>query len=404
MSGEQVVIAGAGHAGGSVAAFLRQYGHQGPITLVGDETIAPYQRPPLSKAWLKGEADAESLLLRPLDWYVEAGVDLRLGTGIEAIDRVGCSVRLSDGTSVAYDRLVLALGAKARRMDVPGSDLCHVGVLRSAADAEWLKPRLGPGERVAIIGGGYVGLEAAASARSLGAEVVVLERESRLLARVAAPMLSAFYLERHQAEGVVFVFGAEVRSIEGNGVRLATGEMIAADTVLVGIGALPNDALAREVGIACSDGVIVDSAARTSDPNIFAIGDMTYRPLPLFGRSLRLESVPSALEQAKQAAATICGTLPPAPEIPWFWSDQYDLKLQIAGLPLDCDQMVVRGDPRSGSFALFHLADRVVRAVEAVNAPGEFMAGRQFIARGTSIDTYRLADSTIPMKQVAATT
>ena len=232
----------------------------------------------------------------------------------------------------------------------------------------------------------------------------MLERESRLLARVAAPTLSAFYLERHQAEGVVFVFGAEVRSIEDNGVRLATGEMIATDTVLVGIGALPNDALAREVGIACSDGVIVDSAARTSDPNIFAIGDMTYRPLPLFGRSLRLESVPSALEQAKQAAAAICGTLPPAPEIPWFWSDQYDLKLQIAGLPLDCDQMVVRGDPRSGSFTLFHLADRVVRAVEAVNAPGEFMAGRQFIARGTSIDTYRLADPTIPMKQVAAAT
>lgn len=402
MSAGHVVIAGAGHAGGSVAALLRQYGFQGPITLVGEEPVAPYQRPPLSKAWLKGEADAESLLLRPTSWYVEARVELRLGTRVESIDAANATVGLSDGTRLAYDQLVLALGAEARRLDIPGADLDNVGVLRSAADAEWLKTRLGPGRRIAVIGGGYVGLEAAASARALGADVIVLEREDRLLARVAAPVLSTFYLTRHQSEGVAFLFGAQVHSFEAGGVRLSDGRLIDADTVLVGVGARPNDRLAREAGLACGDGVIVDETARTSDPDIFAVGDMTFRPVSLFARCLRLESVPSALEQAKQAAAAICGTAPPPPEVPWFWSDQYDLKLQIAGLPLDCDQLVVRGDPATGAFALFHLAAGVIRAVEAVNAPAEFMAGRQFIARGIRIDPDRLADLTIPMKQVAA--
>lgn len=402
MSAERIVIVGAGHAGGSVAAFLRQFGHDGPITLIGEEPIAPYQRPPLSKAWLKGEADADSLLLRPLEWYLEAGVNLRLEAGVSAIDRANSRVVCDDGTTLEYDKLVLAQGASARQLALPGAELESVGVLRNSDDATWLKNRLGPGHRLVVVGGGYVGLEVAASARALGAAVVVLEREARLLARVAAPELASFYQARHEREGVTFIFGTSLGEITAAGVRLADDMVVPADTVLVGIGACPNDALAREAGLSCADGVIVDESARTSDPNIFAIGDMTYRPLTLYGRSMRLESVPSALEQAKQAAAAICGTPPPSPEVPWFWSDQFDLKLQIAGLPLECDGRVLRGDPDKGSFALFHLCGDVVRAVEAVNAPGEFMAGRQLIARGTRIDPVRLADVTHSLKAVAA--
>ncbi len=402
MSTERVVIAGAGHAGGSVAAMLRQYGFEGSIAVVGEEPIAPYQRPPLSKAWLKGEADAESLMLRPESWYGEAEVDLRLSTRVEAIDRAARTITVSDGSSLPYDHLVLATGARARRLTVPGADASHVGVLRSAADAEWLKHRLEPGRRLAVIGGGYVGLEAAASARALGAEAVIVEREARVLARVAGPVLSAYFQERHEARGVVFVLSAEVTAIETGGVQLADGRLIEADTVLVGIGAFADDALAREAGLVCGDGVVVDLDARTSDPAIFAVGDVTHRPLPLYDRAARLESVPSALEQAKQAASAICGRPRPADEVPWFWSDQYELKLQIAGLAWDCDQVVERGDRAADAFALFHLKDGVVRAVEAVNAAPEFMGGRQLIARQVVVDPARLADPATPMKALLA--
>ncbi len=402
MSKERVVIAGAGHAGGTVAAMLRQYGFEGSIALIGEEPIAPYQRPPLSKAWLKGEADAESLMLRPESWYAEGQIDLRLSTRVEAIDRAARTVTLSDGSSLAYDHLVMATGARARRLPVPGADADHVGVLRSAADAEWLKHRLGPGQRLAVIGGGYVGLEAAASARALGAEAVIVEREARVLARVAGPVLSDYFQSRHEARGVAFELSANVAAIEADGVRLADGRLIAANTVLVGIGAYADLELAQAAGLECSDGVVVDLDSRTSDPAVFAVGDMTHRPLPLYGRSARLESVPSALEQAKQAASALCGRPRPADEVPWFWSDQDELKLQIAGLAWDCDTVVERGDRAADSFALFHLKDGVVRAVEAVNAAPEFMGGRQLIGRQIAVDPARLADASVPMKALLA--
>lgn len=402
MSVERVVIAGAGHAGGTVAATLRQYGFEGSIVLIGEEPIPPYQRPPLSKAWLKGEADAESLMLRPESWYAEGAVDLRLSSRVAGIDRTARAVTLGDGAVVGYDHLVLATGAKARRLPVPGADADHVGVLRSAADADWLKPRLGPGRRLAVIGGGYVGLEAAASARALGAEAVVIEREARVLARVAGPNLSAYFQSRHEGHGVAFELSADVVAIEGDGVRLGDGRLVEADTVLVGIGAYADDALARAAGLECADGVVVDLDARTSDPAIFAVGDMTFRPQPLYDRSMRMESVPSALEQAKQAASAICGRPRPADEVPWFWSDQYDLKLQIAGIALECDTVVERGDKASDRFAQFHLKDGVVRCVEAVNAAPEFMGGKQMIARRTPVDPVRLADPEVSMKALMA--
>ena len=399
----KVLIIGAGHAGGTAAALLRQYGHEGPIVLAGEEPAPPYQRPPLSKAWLKGEADLEALLLRPEEFYPEHGIELRLGVTATAIDAAAKTVSFADGTVESYDALILATGSTARKLAIPGADRPDLLELRTLADAEQLKAALGPGKRLAVVGGGYVGLEAAASARALGAEAVIIERMDRVLARVASEPLSAFFTAHHRAHGVEVLTSAEVTGFEADGVRLSDGRLIVADAVLVGVGALANDSLARAAGLACENGVVVDETARTSDPAIWAIGDMTFRPVPAHGgRRHRLESVPNALEQAKQAAAAITGRAAPTPEVPWFWSDQYEIKLQIAGLADGAERQVLRGDPATGSFAVFHLQGQRIACVEAVNAAAEFMAGRQMIARGTAVADDRLADPTLSMKAVAA--
>lgn len=405
----KVLIVGAGHAGGSAAAVLRQYGFEGEIVLAGAEPVAPYQRPPLSKAWLKGEAGEEELLLRPESFYAEQRIDLRRGVRATAIDRAAKTVAFDDGAVETYDRLILALGARARRLEGPGWDDPRVLVLRDMADAEALKSALKPGARLVVIGAGYVGLEAAASARALGAEAVVLEREGRALSRVASAFVGDFLADYHGRRGVEVVSGAAVIGVEaseqGLTVRVQGRDDLVADVVLVGVGAVAETGLAEAAGLDCRDGVIVDDQARTSDQAIFAIGDMTRRPVPVLGLTdVRLESVPSALEQAKQAAAAIVGRAPPPPEVPWFWSDQYDLKIQIAGLPIGADARVVRGqvDPSMpGGFAVFHLkGDRIV-CVEAVNAPAEFMGGRMMIQKDQAVDVARLADLGVPMKAVA---
>lgn len=407
MSSQSIVIVGAGHAGGTAAAMLRQFGHEGPITLIGEEPVAPYQRPPLSKAWLKGEAGEEDLLLKGEGFYAEHSIDLRCGALATAIDRQGKAVELEGGERVPYDILILATGARPRKLTIPGCELEGVFELRSAADAEALKAALTPGKRLAVIGGGYIGLEVAASARALGCEAVVLERESRLLARVASEPLSDFFHAYHERHGVKFELGCGVEALEGQGghvagVRLGDGRTIACDAVLVGVGAQPNIELAQAAGLKCGNGVVVDLEARTSDPAIFAIGDCTFRPLPLYGLDFRLESVPNALEQARQAACAICGRPAPAPETPWFWSDQYDLKLQIAGLAFERDERVIRGDVAAAKFAVFHLKGGRITAVEAVNAPAEFMGGRLLIQRKAQVDPARLADTSVSMKEVAA--
>nr|WP_314525051.1 FAD-dependent oxidoreductase [uncultured Brevundimonas sp.] len=399
----KVLIIGAGHAGGSVAAFLRQYGHEGPIVLAGQEDAPPYQRPPLSKAWLKGEADLDGLLLRPLSFYAEQNIDFRPSTVAVSIDPEAKTVAFHDGSSETYDVLVLATGSTARKLPVPGGDHPDLLELRTLKDAERLKAVLGTGRRLAVVGGGYVGLEAAASARALGADAIVIERAPRVLARVASETLSTFYTAQHRARGVEILTAAEVVAVARDGVTLADGTVVQADAVLVGVGALACDGLPRSAGLRCDDGVVVDDQARTSDPAIFAVGDMTRRPIPVHGGvHHRLESVPNALEQAKQAAAAIVGRPGPSPEVPWFWSDQYDYKLQIAGLPFEADGQVVRGDPAAGSFAVFHLAGNRIVCVEAVNAPPEFMAGKQLIAKATPVDADRLADMAVSMKAVAA--
>ncbi len=403
-----VVIVGAGHAGGTAAALLRQYGHPGAITLIGDEPIAPYQRPPLSKAWLKGEADAESLALKPTEFYGENAIDFRPGVTVAAIDRSTRTLALSDGSSLAYDVLILATGARALTLPVPGADLSGIMVLRTAADAETLKATVGPGRTLAVVGGGYIGLEVAASGRSLGAEVVVLEREARLLARVACEALSTFFQGYHQTHGVQFELGAAVTGFVGangavGGVTLADGRTIACDAVVVGVGAQPNDELAKAAGLDCARGVVVDLDARSvSDPAIFAIGDVAHRPMPIYDRMFRMESVPNALEQAKQAACAITGRSRPAGECPWQWSDQFDLKLQIAGYPFEADEVILRGDPATARFAVFHLKGDLLQAVEAINAPPEFMMGKNLILSRKPVNKARLADPSISMKEVAA--
>jgi 3-phenylpropionate/trans-cinnamate dioxygenase ferredoxin reductase subunit len=404
--GAGVVIVGGGHAGGSAAAFLRQFEYDGPITILGEEPIAPYQRPPLSKAWLKGEADAESLALKSDDFYVESHIDLRLATTVVSIDRAAKTVTLQGGETVPYEILIIATGARARRLALPGGDLEGVQVLRSAADAEMLKLALGPGKRLAVIGGGYIGLEAAASGRALGAEAVVIEAQPRILARSSCELLSDFFTDYHRARGVTFELGATIEGFVGagghvTGVRLADGRVIACDDAVVGIGIIPNIELARDAGLECANGIVVDLEARTSDPAVFAVGDVTNRPMPLYGRRERLESVANALEQAKQAALAITGRPAPTPEVTWNWSDQYDIKLQLAGASVDADDILLRGDPASAQFAVFHLKGDVIRAVEAINAPAEFMAGKQLIGSQKRIDRAKLADRTVSMKLVA---
>ncbi len=401
------MIVGAGHAGGTGAALLRQYGWQGPIILIGAESVPPYQRPPLSKTWLKGEGDLGGLLLRPAAFYQTAGIDLRLDTEAMKIDRLAHAIDLADGERIAYDHLILATGAFPRLLRVRGHDLAGIVALRTLADADRLRPLLRPKARIAIVGAGYIGLEVAASARSLGADVVVIERESRVLARVASIPLSDHFQRRHAAAGVCIILNAAVESFEGTGgrvaeVRLSDGTALPCDAVLIGVGAAPNDLLARAAGLACDNGIVVDLAARTADPAIQAIGDCTRRPLPLYHRTGRLESVPNALEQAKQAAAALCGRPAPTPEVPWFWSDQYEIRLQIAGLPFDATETVIRGDPRAGSFAIFHLSrDGTVQAVEAVNAPAEFMAGRMMIGQRKRAVAARLADVSCSIRELA---
>jgi 3-phenylpropionate/trans-cinnamate dioxygenase ferredoxin reductase subunit len=406
--GGRVVIVGGGHGGGSAAANLRQFGWTGPITLVSDEPLVPYHRPPLSKAWLKGEADSESLALRPESFYAEQDIALRLSTRVDWIDRDRREIALEGGERLDYDHLILATGARPRPLPIPGADFHGVLALRNAADADELKAALGVDRPLLVVGGGYIGLEVAASARALGAAVTVIEREPRLLARVACPELSGFFEHYHRARGVTFELGVGTDEILGEGGRaggvlLSDGRRLHADTILVGIGGLPNVELAEAAGLACDNGVIVDLNAQTSDPHIYAVGDMTRRPLPLYGRTFRLESVPNALEQAKQAAAHLCDRPAPAPETPWFWSDQYDLKLQIAGLPFDVARTVVRGAVDEAKFAVFHLdADDRVQAVEAVNMADAFLGGRQLIGSRKPVSVEKLKDTATPMKAVAA--
>jgi 3-phenylpropionate/trans-cinnamate dioxygenase ferredoxin reductase subunit len=397
----RVVVVGAGHAAAALVGLLRQSGHTGEILLLGDELDHPYQRPPLSKKFAEGELEQ---WLRPPEFYSDQQVTIRLGEQVASVDPMAQRVSTSSGEEHAYDVLVLATGARPRPLPVPGAELSGITGLRTLGDARVLRKWVAEGRRLVIVGGGYIGLEVAAVVRSRGAEATVLEREERVLARVASTELSTIMTERHGAAGTRLRTGVQVVGFEGEGeVRrtvLADGTGIDCDAVLVGVGAVPNDDLAVAAGLdrAPGGGVVVDELARTSVPSILAIGDVTCRPVPGFDGTRRLESIPSATEQARQAVAAILRTPPPEPETPWFWSDQFDLKLKIAGVVRSGPQVMLRGDPTSGRFALFHHHDGVPVAVESSNASPEFMAGKKWIGSGTRVDPERLADPTVALR------
>jgi 3-phenylpropionate/trans-cinnamate dioxygenase ferredoxin reductase subunit len=396
------LIIGAGQAGLSAAAELRKRKYDGDITLIGDEPAAPYQRPPLSKAYLTGETPLDRLWLKPEAWYEKADVTLRTGVRITALDRSASEVITGEGDRLSYDQLILATGGQARRIPLPGADLPGVFVLRNLAEADALSEALIPAKRLVIIGAGYIGLEVAASARKRGLEVTVLEAADRPMARTASALLSGWFGAIHRGYGVDLRVRAPVSAITGKtraeGVELADGEVVEADLVLVAAGLTPSTQLAEAAGIACQDGILVDAHARTDDPRIYAIGDVARFELPRYGRSVRLESVQNAIEQGKAAAASICGEPFDYDPVPWFWSDQYELKLQIAGLIEGADHMVRRGDPEEGKFALFHFKDGRLIACEAVNSAPEYMAAQRLIAMGASPDPERLRDSSVAMR------
>jgi 3-phenylpropionate/trans-cinnamate dioxygenase ferredoxin reductase subunit len=395
------VIVGASHASVQAIDTLRRSGHQGPIVLVGDEPHLPYNRPPLSKKFLSGELERERLLLRSPQFYEQAGVETRLGVPVTAIDRGDRRLRLGDGSELNYDKLLLCVGSRPRMLESPGHDLAGIHCLRTIADVEAIRADLAAARRLVVVGAGYVGLEAAASARHLGIDVTVLEMADRPLNRVVAPQLSDFYLRRHEREGVRIHCGASVTAFEGDGrVRAVVcgDEAYPADLVIVGVGILPDVSLAAAAGIRCENGVWVDEQCQTSDPNIWAAGDCTNHPSVRYGRRVRLESVDNAVEQGRVSAVNMSGGQARHEHVPWFWSDQYDIKLQIAGLSQGYDQAVLRGNPESGSFALYYLAQGELLAVDAVNSPRDFMAGKRWIAERKHPDAAKLGDTTVDLK------
>ena len=398
---QTVVIVGAGHAAVQAVDTLRREGHLGPIVLVGDEPYVPYNRPPLSKKYLSGEVERERLWLRSAQYYQQHRVDTRLGVRVTAIDRATQRLRLSDGGELNYDKLILCMGSTPRRLEVPGHDLAGIHCLRTIADVDAIRADLGSTRRLVVIGGGYIGLEAAASAHHLGLDVTVLEMADRPMARVVAPEVSAFFAQRHEREGVRLLCNTSVTAITGEGrvsaVRCGDREF-PAELVIVGVGILPDVTLAAAAGLRCDNGVWVDEQCRTSDPNVYAAGDCTNHPSVRYGRRVRLESVDNAVEQARTAAANICGKAARHEHIPWFWSDQYDVKLQIAGLSQGYESTVLRGDPASGSFALYYLAGGELLAVDAINSMRDFMNGKKWLAERKRPDPERLADPTTDLK------
>ena len=403
MSTGSIVIVGAGQAGGWAAKTLRAEGYAGRIVLVGAERHPSHERPPLSKAVLSGEAAPETTHLFKPEEHAALDLDFRAEARATRIDRSAKSVALAGGESLPYDKLILTTGGTARRLPVPGGDSPRVLYLRTIEDSLAIRAALGPGKKLVVIGGGWIGLEVAATARKLGASVVVVEGLDRLCARTVPPAISAFLLARHEREGVEIRLGAGVKAIEDRGalvVRLADGSSLEADAVVAGIGLEPDVALARDAGLTVDNGILVDEQCRTSDPDVFAAGDCANTPLPCLGRRVRLESWANAQNQAIVAAKAALGHDVRYDELPWFWSDQYDVNLQILGLPARWPEPVVRGDPASGSFSQFYLdGDRIV-AIVAVNAPRDLRAAKKLVQTRKAVSAASLADPAVQLQRL----
>jgi 3-phenylpropionate/trans-cinnamate dioxygenase ferredoxin reductase subunit len=405
MSRRSIVIIGAGHAGVQAAASLREEGSDDAIVLFSGEPDLPYQRPPLSKAFLKGAMDRAGLPLRAEQFYGEKQIDLRLGVQATRIDLAARRVELSAGGAEPFDHLILATGARPRPFAVPGAELDAVLTLRNIADAAAIRERLGTGRRVVVIGAGFIGLEIAATALAVGGEVTVVEI-ARPLGRAVSPPTSDFFLDAHRAFGARFRLGVGVNAIEGaNGaaaaVILTNGERVPADLVIVGVGVLAEDTLARAAGLACDNGIVVDALLVASDPAVSAIGDCVLFPQHSVGQLLRLESVQNATDQAKSVARRLTGKPAPYAALPWFWSDQGDLKLQIAGLSHGVDRWSLRGDPKDRAFAAFGFRAGALAAVETVNRGAEHMAARRIIGGGLPISPDEAADPAFDLRKLA---
>lgn len=404
-----IIIVGGGHGGAQAAIALRQNGYAGPVTIIGREQELPYERPPLSKEYMAGEKEFERIRIRPRAFWEEKAVDLLLGRSVEAVDAAGKTVSLDDGSVRAYDALIWAAGGDPRRLPIPGGDLAGVHCVRNRADADAIMAELAGVGQVVVIGGGYIGLEAAAVLTKLGKKVVLLEALPRVLARVAGPELSAFYESEHRAHGVDLRTGVAVDAIEeadgkASGVRLGDGSVIPAQMVIVGIGIIPSVAPLIAAGAKGGNGVDIDAYCRTSLSDIYAIGDCAAHSNGFAGgAAIRLESVQNANDQATLAAKAICGVdVQPYAATPWFWSNQYDLKLQTVGLSTGHDATVLRGDPATRSFSVIYLKDGKVIALDCVNMVKDYVQGRKLVEAGAVIEPERLSDSFVPLKDLIA--
>ncbi|MDG1521944.1 MAG: FAD-dependent oxidoreductase [Hellea sp.] len=397
------VIIGGSHAGSQFAISLRQGGWLGNITIIGEELDYPYHRPPLSKTFLSGEKKIEDILLRPAELYEKSRISIRLGERVKSIDRANKSVITDNNNIINYDKLVIATGARVRKIPIPGSETEGVYYLRNSDDVNKIKSGVIANDHAVIIGGGYIGLETAASLRKQGMKVTVIEAMARVLQRVTAPELSNFYKRIHDEEGVeIFekVIATEFKKIDEKiHILTSCGKTFIGNMVIVGIGVIPNIELAESAGLAVKNGVEVNQFCQTSDPEIYAIGDVSWHYNEIYGRFLRLESVPNATEQAKIAALHINEKPKAYNSLPWFWSDQYDLKLQIAGLSEGYNHIVIRGDIEKGrSFSAFYFKDNNLLAVDAVNSPREFMFTKMVITKGQKLNKEILSDNSLDLK------
>ncbi len=401
---QTIIVVGAGHAGGQAVVTLRQKGFDGRIVLIGDEPYVPYERPPLSKAVLAGELELERTFLKKESWYDEKQVDFRPNLRVTSIDRRARTVTTEPGENLAYDKLLLATGTRVRKLQAPGAHLENIFYLRAIDDTLAIQKQMKPGARVVIVGGGYIGLEVAAVAVKMGCAVTVLEGLDRVMSRVVAPEVSEFYHRVHTEAGVVIKTGMAVTGFEGTGtverVTCADESSYPADLVVIGVGVVPNVELAAEGDLAVDNGIVVDEFCQTSDDGIWAAGDCTNHPNALLARRLRLESVQNAVDQGKTAAAAMCGELKAYAEIPWFWSDQYDLKLQIVGLSEPGDEVVIRGNPEDRKFSALYFRDGKLAAINAINMIKDFMAAKKLIAEGRTIDREKAADPEVALKDL----
>ena len=394
-----MVIIGCGQAGGQAAASLRQEKYEGPITMIGQEPYIPYQRPPLSKQYLSGEQEKEKLSLRQESFYSEKEINLMLETSVLSLDPHKKDLQLEKGETVTYDKLLIATGGRPRKLEVDGHTLKGIHYLRNIDDVDAIKTQMSTSQNLVIVGGGYIGLEVASVAIKKGLTVSVLEMESRILERVTTEEMSAFYHQLHTDEGVNILTSTQAKAFKGSETveSVVCGDHeIPADLVIVGIGILPNTEMAEAAGLKTNNGLVVDEHCRTSNEHIFAAGDCTNHPNPILNRRLRLESVPNAMEQGRVAASNMLGGSKSYASMPWFWSDQYEHKLQMVGFSKDSDQSIIRGDMASKSFTVFYLKDGSIIAADSVNNPKEFMASKQLVGKNASIEA--LADTSIELK------